>query len=108
MIERMSPAITQFTLLVSALGGYPVALSAVSYAFGSHPRSSVLPILVTTSWPEMAAIESKERPALPRKSFALSQAVCRDQGPMKMWKLQSLAATGMGVLFWYASRPGFM
>jgi hypothetical protein len=44
---------------------------------------------------------------LPRKSFALSQAVWRDHGPMKMWKLQSLAATEMGVVSWYRSSAGF-
>jgi hypothetical protein len=53
---------------------------------------------VTTSCPDSAGTEVKERPALPRKSFALSHAVWRDQGPMKMWKLQSLAATVIGVV----------
>src|SRR5437660_11278078 len=90
MMSRIS-AITQLTWLGSALGGYFVAVSAALYLASSQPRSSVSPIFVTTDSPAIASWEWKERPALPRKSFALSQGVCLDQGPMKMWKLQSEA-----------------
>src|SRR5919202_1843774 len=106
MITRMSSAMTQLTLALSALGGYPVSFSAAVYFAGSQPSILVEPIVVTTSLPDSAGTDLKDSPAFPRKSFARSHAVCRDHGPMKIWKLQSLAATVMGVLFWYASRSG--
>src|SRR5215813_2896127 len=97
MMTRMISAATQFTLLRSAFGGYPVAFSASAYLAASQPSIVTLPIFVTTSLPAGDGTDANDRPALPRKSLARSHAVCRDHGPMKMWKLQSLAATSIGV-----------
>src|SRR5437660_8786664 len=108
MMMSRSSAITQLTLEGSALGGYPVEASAALYLASSQPRNSMFPKRVTTSLPGSAGTEVNDNPAFPRKSFALSQALSRDQGPMKMWKLQSLAATVMGVASWYLSSPGLM
>ena len=84
-----------------------MAVSVALYLASSQPRSSVLPIFITTCSPAIAGSDAKERPALPRKSFALSQGVCFDQGPMKMWKLHSLAWISIGTFSWYASSAGF-
>src|SRR5215470_2628853 len=97
MMTRMISAATQLTLLVSAFGGYPVAFSASAYFAASQPSIVMLPIFVTSSLPAGAGTDVNDRPAFPRKSLARSQAVCRDHGPMKMWKLQSVAATLIGV-----------
>src|SRR5690242_17246814 len=100
MMIRISSAITQLTFALSALGGYPVSFSAAAYLGWSQPSTLIAPIVVTTSLPASAGTDLNDRPALPRKPLARSRAACRDQGPMKMWKLQSVAATLIGVLFW--------
>src|SRR2546426_11139747 len=97
---RIISAATQFALLVTAFGGEPVAFDASAYLAWSQPSVVVRPIFVTMSLPGRAATEVIDRPALPRKSLARSHAVCRDHGPMKMWKLQSVAATSIGVRCW--------
>src|SRR2546430_13667861 len=108
MMTRMISAATQLTLLLSAFGGYPVAFNASTNFGGSQPSIVTVPIFVTTSLPGTAGTDVNDRPALPRESLARSHAVCRDQGPMKIWKLQSLAATSIGVRCWYGSRAGLI
>src|ERR1043166_5328263 len=100
MMTRMISAATQLTLLESAFGGYPVVFNASAYLAGSQPSIVTVPIFVTTSLPGTAGTDVNDSPALPRKSLARSHAVCRDHGPMKIWKLQSLAATSIGVRCW--------
>src|SRR6266496_2760421 len=100
MMNSSSSVITQFTWAGFAFAGYPVDASAALYFASSQPLISWLPMRVTTSAPSIAGRDANEMPALPRKSFALSHADWRDHGPMKMWKLQSLAATDTGVLSW--------
>src|SRR5580765_5690335 len=96
MMTRISSVITQFTFAKSAFGGYPVVLRASLNFASSQPLISISAILVTTSSVVTAGKEANDSPALPRKSLALSQADCRDHGPIKMWKLQSLAVTVIG------------
>src|SRR5215813_2074715 len=108
MMTRMISAATQLTLLGSAFEGYPVAFRASAYLGPSQPSIVMLPIFVTTSLPAGAGTDVNDRPALPRKSFARSHAVWRDHGPMKMWKLQSVAATSIGTVCWYFSSAGLM
>src|SRR5215813_9877609 len=100
MMIRMISAATQLTLLRSAFVGYPVAFNASANFGGSQPSIVLAPIFVTTSLPATPDTDVNDRPALPRKSLARSHAVCRDHGPMKIWKLQSLAATSIGVRCW--------
>ena len=61
---------------------------------------------VTTSCPGSAGSEVNEMPALPRKSFALSQGVKTVVGRVKMWNLQSVAETVICVESWNFSRAG--
>src|SRR5437667_10073305 len=103
MMTRMISAATQLTLLLSAFGGYPVAFNASTNFGGSQPSIVTVPIFVTTSLPGTAGTDVNDRPALPRKSLARSHAGCRDHGPRKIWKLQSRAATSIGVRCWQAS-----
>src|ERR1700756_4976154 len=90
----------------SAAAGYPLAASASLYFASSHPCSSTSPILVTTVWPSTGGSDSNESPDLVRKSLARSQSEYFVLAVGKMWKLQSVAATEIGVLAWNCSNAG--
>ena len=62
---------------------------------------------VTTSAPATAGTVSNDSPALVRKSLVLSHGVNTVLGRTKMWKLQSRAATVIGVFAANSSIPGF-
>src|SRR6476469_3773550 len=95
--------------LLSALFGYLRSPSAFSTDLWSQPFTSVGPIFMITLSGELAgsSVDVNESPALVRKSLARSQSENFDQGPTKMWKLQSLAWTVMGFAFANVSSAGF-
>src|SRR6185369_7485762 len=107
MMTRISSVITQLTCDLSALAGKPAALSASLYLASSQPSIWASPILVESALPSVAGTDLNEMPCFVRKSFALSQSVNFDHGPTKIWKLQSVAATVIGVLRVAASSAGF-
>src|SRR4030095_3268700 len=102
------------------LGHHPVDLRQVGLGrvpgvLQGRPELRLIPPLdrdVANPGDDVLAVLGRQRggrsPALARKSLARSQAVCRDQGPRKMWKLQSLAATEIWVVCWYRSSAGLM
>src|SRR6476660_7904907 len=94
---------------LSAAFGYLRSASAFSAAFGSQPFSSVGPIFMVTLSGELSgkSVDVNDSPAFVRKSLALSQSENFDQGPTKMWKLQSLAWTVIGFAFAKVSSAGF-
>src|ERR1041385_8208663 len=108
MMNRMSSVIGQLMAALSAAFGYLRSASALSHAFGSKPFSSVGPILAVTlsGDPAGRSVDVNDNPAFVRKSFALSQSENFDQGPTKMWKLQSFACTEIGFAFANVSSAG--
>src|SRR3989454_9360409 len=105
MMTRITSAITQFTLLLSALGGAPAAFSVAASFAWSQPSIFCSPIVVVT----LAAGPStdlNDRPCLVRKSLTRSQSENLLHGPTKMWNSQSVAATVIGVFAEYSSSAG--
>src|SRR4051794_26033829 len=100
MMTRISSVITQFTLLLSAVGGAPAVFRVSASFFWSQPSTLASPMLVTTL-PGSPGIEVNERPCLVRKSLTRSQLENSLHGPTKRWNLQSagLAAT-LILVFW--------
>src|SRR3954454_24694232 len=98
MITRIISVITQFTLLLSAVGGAPASLSVPVSCFWSQPSTFLSPMLVVTL-PAGPSTDLNDRPCLVRKSFTRSQSENLLHGPTKMWNLQSasFAATVIGV-----------
>src|SRR5437868_9876256 len=94
MMNRINSVMPQLIAFLSAAFGYLRSASALLYASAVNPLSSVGPILVTTLSAASAgrSVDVKDRPALVRKSFVLSQSENLDHGPTKMWKWQSFAA----------------
>src|SRR3954469_24198129 len=113
MITRISSVITQFTLLLSAVGGAPASLSVPVSCFWSQPSTFLSPMLVVTL-PAGPSTDLNDRPCLVRKSFTRSQSENWLHGPTNRWNLQSagFAATvivgfseevlrvGVAVLVW--------
>src|SRR4029077_4847075 len=89
MITRISSAITQFTLLLSAVSGAPALFSAAASFAWSQPSTFAPPMLVTTSLPGSAGIDLNDRPCLVRESVTRFQFENLLHGPTKMWNLQS-------------------
>src|SRR5258708_21175720 len=99
---------------LSAAVGYFRSASALAYGFGffgsaSQPFPSFGPIFTITVSDDPAgrSDEVNDRPDFVRKSFTRSQSENFDQGPTKMWKLQSLAWTVIGFAFAKVSSAGF-
>src|SRR3954466_4392529 len=94
MITRITSAMTQFTLLLSAVGGAPAAFSVPASLGWSQPSTFSVPMVVVTL-PAGPSTDLNERPCLVRKSFTRSQSENLLHGPTNMWNLQStsLAAT---------------
>src|SRR6185312_1333529 len=115
MMKRISSAITQFTLLLSAEAGAPAALRVAASFAWSQPSTFWSPIDVTTA-PAGPSIDLNDRPCLVRKSLTRSQSENLLHGPTKMWNWHSreFAWTEIGVLaencssagFTYCVRPG--
>src|SRR2546427_4236285 len=107
MITRISSAMTQFTLLLSALAGAPVCFSAALSFFWSQPSIFTVPTVVLTVLPP-AGTDLNDRPCLVRKSFTLSQSENLLHGPTKMWNWHSagLAATVIGFFCENSSSDG--
>src|SRR5512135_3306523 len=108
MMNKISSVMPQLIAFLSAAFGYLRSASALLYAASLNPLISVGPIFVTTlsGDPAGRSVELKDKPALVRKSFALSQSENFDHGPTKMWKLQSFAATEIAFAFWKVSSAG--
>src|SRR3954468_18948815 len=108
MITRMISVITQFTLLLSAVGGAPASFSAPASTFWSQPSTFFSPMLVVTL-PAGPSTDLNESPCLVRKSFTRSQSENLLHGPTNRWNLHSLslAATVIGVFFENSSSAGF-
>src|SRR5258706_4132925 len=94
MMTRISSVITQFTLLLSAVGGAPAVFRVSASFFWSQPSTFASPMVVTTL-PGSPATDLNDRPCLVRKSLTRSQSENLLHGPTKMWNWQSeeLAAT---------------
>src|SRR6266850_632980 len=107
MMTRISSAITQFTLLLSALAGAPLAFSVAASFAWSQPSTLAAPMVVVTVLPS-AGTDLNDRPCLVRKSFTRSQSENLLHGPTKMWNLQSagLAATVIGFFCENSSSAG--
>src|SRR5882672_321781 len=108
MIHRISNVIGQLIAFLSALVGYLRSASTFLYAASSKPLISVSPTLVITASvdPAGSVVDVNDKPALVRKSLALSHSENFDHGPTKMWKLQSFAATVIGFAFANDSSAG--
>src|SRR5712664_1898741 len=108
MMTRISSAMTQFTLVLSAFGGAPAALRVSVSFFWSQPSIFAAPMVVVTVLPS-AGTDLNDRPCLVRKSFTRSQSENLLHGPTKMWNLQSagLAATVIGFFCENSSSAGF-
>src|SRR5262249_30919497 len=106
MITSSTSVITQFTLLLSAVGGAPAAFRVSASAFWSQPSTVLSPIVVTTL--PVAGIEVNDRPCFVRKAWTRSKSENLLKGPTKRWKLHSLglAATVILVLSKNASSDG--
>src|SRR5438132_510785 len=109
MTKRISSAMNQFTLLLSAVAGAPEAFRVSVSFFWSQPSILVVPMVVVTVLPS-AGTDLNERPCLVRKSFTRSQSENLLHGPTKMWNLQSagLAATLIGFFCENSSSAGLM
>src|SRR2546428_12430125 len=88
MITRINSAMTQFTLLLSALAGAPACFSAAVSFFWSQPSILVVPMVVVTVLPS-AGTDLNDNPCFVGKSFTPSQSENLLHGPTKMWKWQS-------------------
>src|SRR5690242_19898642 len=109
MMKRMRSAIGQLMAFLSAAVVYFRSASAFFTFASFHPFTSVGPIFITTlSFASAGSVvDVNDRPDLVRKSLARSQSVKFDQGPTKMWKLQSFACTVIGFALAKVSSPGF-
>src|SRR5262245_45298515 len=108
MITRMTSAITQFTLLLSAEGGAPAALRVAASLAWSQPSTFWSPIDVTTA-PSGLSTDLNVRPCLVRESLTRSQSENLLHGPTRRWNWQSFgfAWTLIGVFAENCSRAGF-
>src|ERR1044071_4384618 len=108
MMRVISSAITQLTLLLSADGGQPAALSAAAVFAWAQPSSFSRPTEVTT-FPAGPSTDLKDSPCFVRKSLTPSQSENVLHGPTNRWNLQScgFAATVMGVFLENSSSAGF-
>src|SRR2546421_5615530 len=107
MMTRISSVITQFTLLLSAVGGAPDSLSVAASCFWSQPSTFLSPMVVVTL-PAGPSTDLNDRPCFVRKSFTRSQSENLLHGPTKRWNLQSasLAATVICVFLEKSSSVG--
>src|SRR5437868_9911643 len=108
MMTRISSVITQFTLLLSAVGGAPDSLSVAASCFWSQPSTFLSPMVVVTL-PAGPSTDLNESPCFVKKSFTRSQSENWLQGPTNRWNLQSagFAATVMVVFSENCSSAGF-
>src|SRR5437588_11111394 len=108
MMKRISSAITQFTLLLSAEVGAPAALRVAASFAWSQPSTFWSPIDVATA-PAGPSTDLNDRPCLVRKSLTRSQSENLLQGPTNRWNWQSpeFAATVIGVFAEKVSSAGF-
>src|SRR3954464_12734118 len=107
MMTRISSVITQFTLLLSAVGGAPASLSVAAGCFWSQPSTFLSPMEVVTL-PDGPSTDLKDRPCFVRKSFTRSQSENWLHGPTNRWNLQSagFAATVTAVFSENCSSTG--
>src|SRR5437763_6042087 len=107
MITRISSAMNQFTLLLSAVGGAPAAFNVAASLAWSQPSTFCSPIAVVTL-PAGPSTDLNDKPCLVRKSLTRSQSENLLHGPTKIWNWQSFgfAATEIGVFCENASRVG--
>src|SRR2546426_7251786 len=107
MITRINSAMTQFTLLLSALAGAPACFSAAVSFFWSQPSILVVPMVVVTVLPS-AGTDLNDNPCFVRKSFTRSQSENLLHGPTKRWNWHSagLAATVIGFFCENSSSAG--
>src|SRR3954470_21686893 len=107
MMKRMTSAMNQLTLVLSAVGGAPAVLRVSASFFWSQPSTFSLPMLVVTL-PAGPSTDLNERPCLVRKSFTRSHSENLLHGPTKMWNWHSagLAVTVIGVFCENASSVG--
>src|SRR5438874_275299 len=98
MMTRITSAITQFTLLLSAVGGAPADFRVAASFAWSQPSTFCSPIEVVTL-PAGPVTDLNDKPCLVRKSLTRSQSENLLQGPTKIWNWQSasLAATVISV-----------
>src|SRR5215467_5010244 len=104
---RIVMVLNQSILFGSALVGYFKAARASLQRLASKPSTLVWPTRSSLLAPALCTV-SNDRPALVRKSFARSQVLNFDQGPTKMWKLQSEVSvvSDIGFCSWKATRSG--
>src|SRR5262245_8077719 len=104
---RIVIVLNQSILLGSALVGYFKLARASAQRLASKPSTLVGPTCSSLLAPDLCTV-ANDRPALVRKSFARSQLVNLDQGPTKMWKLQSEVSvvSVTGFCSWKATRSG--
>src|SRR5437879_12687062 len=95
MMTRISSAITQFTLLLSALGGAPAAFRVAASFAWSQPSTLLVPIDVVTVLPS-AGTDLNDNPCFVRKSFTRSQSENLLHGPTKMWNWHSAGLAEIG------------
>src|ERR1700716_2749559 len=109
MITRISSAMNQLTLALSAVAEYPAVLSAAVHLALSQPSTLVGPTDMSTDFEPGTLTILNERPDLVRKSWARSHCVKLDHGPTKMWKLQVAwsADTVIGFFSAKVSSSGF-
>src|SRR5882724_3418808 len=98
MMTRISSVITQFTLLLSALGGAPAVFRVSASFFWSHPSTFTSPIVVTTL-PGSPTTDLNDRPCLVRKSLTRSQSENLLHGPTKMWNWQVAGSAATVIAF---------
>src|SRR2546425_6285797 len=108
MMNRISSAMNQFTLLLSAVGGAPAAFRVAASFAWSQPSTFCSPIVVVTL-PASALTDLNESPCLVRKSLTRSQSENLLHGPTNRWNWQSagFAATVIGVFAEKVSSAGF-
>src|SRR4051812_17435546 len=100
MMNRISSDMPQLIWFLSAPVGYFVSARIFLNSASFQPFNSLsLPTLMSTLSGEVAGsvVDVNDNPDLVMKSFALSQSLNLDHGPTKMWKLQSFAATVIGL-----------
>src|SRR5438874_6775623 len=107
MMTRITSVMTQFTLVLSAVGGAPAAFSVSASFFWSQPSTVAEPIVVTT-FPGAPETDLNDRPCFVRKSFTRSQSENLLHGPTNRWNWQSaaLAATEICVFCENCSSAG--